>query len=68
MPDVVDLSTQDAQALLDKDKQDRVEACTAAVKEALEKNNCNLLSKVSIVGNQIIPEVIILAADPTVKN
>lgn len=59
MPDVIDLSATEAKAVLEKEKQDRVDACSNEVKASLEKYNCSFVTQVTLIGTNIIPQVLI---------
>ncbi len=55
------LAADEARALLQKEREERVKACQAEIQAALDKYRCTLDVSVTLRAGQVIPQVQVVA-------
>jgi len=56
-------TNEEAKALLDKERKERIESCTQAINKVLEQHKCQLDVQVILRAGQVIPRVDIVVME-----
>ena len=57
------MTPEQMRAMIEQERQERIEACTVAIKTLLQKYNCQMTPQVIIQGSNVTSQIVIVAQD-----